>query len=433
MMAANGMKTSLLIAFALFLLTGRLFSTYFGFDAFGFGSSPPPATTCDQPNNGLQWIALSSVALAISILVVAVGWMMSGLFGGPKYEEFLKGKLWDIVETAVLLGMFALLFISLLNYGNDSIDTARAYTKIIRNTAISEFGKTVFGTTIFSFVANANPKIHLFRGNFGSYIDFQLSPMFKPIFDLLGILIQLQTTVVLQWYAHEFVLCFIRNNLLTLFMPIGLFLRACGLKPAGNAILGIAVGLYFVYPFMINQIGQITTKHYENELAALTSQELYLHLEICRASKPICCIGDGAPDQGEHLVIQNGNGLLSVKKILTDPFLGCDYATTGIRAGNGVLLVIMGGAFFSMVTLSLSGAGGGIGAASTMLNLGALFAMIVPMVTFVLGFIYSLAYFFFITSMVLPIFVIFITLTLSKEITKALGTEMDLSALEKLI
>ena len=42
-------------------------------------------------------------------------------------------------------------------------------------------------------------------------------------------------------------------------------------------------------------------------------------------------------------------------------------------------------------------------------------------------------YFVFVVTIIAPIFMIFVTLTLAKEIAKVLGTEIDLSSLEKLI
>lgn len=425
-----------LVAIALAMFASMPCGNYFGFDVFG--TNPPNVVTCDQPANGLFWLELTIIALALSVALVSAAWILNGVFGGPKYNEFLKERLWSMLETAVIMGIFIAMLVSLQQYGNDNLDTARAYTKIIRNSAVEDFGKTIAGTALFSFVSNANPKIHLFKGHFGSYIDFQLAPMFKPIFDMMGLIIQLQTTVVLQWFAHDYLLCFAKNYLLTLLLPVGLFLRGMGIKAAGNAMMGVAIALYFVYPFMIVQIGEIVTKHYENEISALTIAEGNIHLSLCFSSKPICCMG-GTPDPvNDTLVIPNGNGFISVKKVLTNPLLGCSYSTTNVRIWESAGGVVASSAAFMLMKAMMSGSGTsssstGLSTASGFMNILMLLALFPPMVMLMLSFIYGLAYFFFIVSMVLPIFAIFITLTLAKEITKALGTEIDLSALEKLI
>ena len=56
-----------------------------------------------------------------------------------------------------------------------------------------------------------------------------------------------------------------------------------------------------------------------------------------------------------------------------------------------------------------------------------------PMSALVLFFTYEMVYFVLVISVVMAVFIIFITLTFAKEVAKVLGTEIDLSALEKLI
>jgi len=55
------------------------------------------------------------------------------------------------------------------------------------------------------------------------------------------------------------------------------------------------------------------------------------------------------------------------------------------------------------------------------------------MLIFLFSSIYEVIFFVFVVSLLLPILVLFVCITAAKEITKALGTEIDLSSLEKLI
>jgi hypothetical protein len=57
----------------------------------------------------------------------------------------------------------------------------------------------------------------------------------------------------------------------------------------------------------------------------------------------------------------------------------------------------------------------------------------IPVTNFANLAIIQTVYFLFIVSIVMPIFVIFITITFAREVARALGTEIDLSALEKII
>ena len=79
----------------------------------------------------------------------------------------------------------------------------------------------------------------------------------------------------------------------------------------------------------------------------------------------------------------------------------------------------------------------GAGALATVLdffNVSFLFVTIIPFaMAFAVSTVYEALFFVFIVSLVLPIFAIFITLTMAKEIAGALGTQIDLSSLEKII
>ena len=59
--------------------------------------------------------------------------------------------------------------------------------------------------------------------------------------------------------------------------------------------------------------------------------------------------------------------------------------------------------------------------------------LMVPLAFFSIYAIMEMVYFVFIMTVIVPLFILFVTLTLAKEIAKVLGTEIDLSALEKII
>jgi hypothetical protein len=216
--------------------------------------------------------------------------------------------------------------------------------------------------------------------------------------------------------------------MLTLLIPAGLFLRAYGLKAAGNALVGIALALYFIYPFMIIQIGQAVTVHMANELKSQPSSWLSCN------NAPICCMGIGTttPAPGETSIQNGDQPSVSAKSIIKG----------NIAIGNFCMFNTMLPSLWGTISSSWSGGLGlgslafGIGTYALLkwLNLSFLsIAMLVPLATFVQMAGYETVYFLFIISAVLPIFVVFITITMAREIAKVLGTEIDLSALEKLI
>ena len=422
--------------FALLLLCQLPHSWPLWFQSF----ATPTIATC-APNTSTGWIVLSLGAILMGIMINAGSQALGGAFNTQKYNEFLHGHLWSLLECAVLLSVLAAAIIGLGNFGGRDIDTARAYAVLIRNTVAMDFGTVMLANTASSLFTNVNPTIR--PGTLsGIYISFQVAPMFRPIYDALGMLMQLLITSIVQWYAQDYILCASKGVMLTLLVPAGLFLRAYGLKAAGNALVGIALALYFIYPFMIMQIGQAVTVHMANELQ-LQSPSL--------ANTPIICIPSaeytGAADDvpilnGDPTKPQSGTTPISAKAIINGP-VSLDFSGQNFPVGlNFCMFNTMLPQIWSTISSSWSGGLGlgslafGIGTYALLkwLNISFLsVALLVPLTMFVQMAAYETVYFLFIISVILPIFVVFITITMAREIAKVLGTEIDLSALEKLI
>ena len=400
-----------------------------------------PTITFCAPDTGIMaesWIALAFVAVLLGSMINAGSQVLSGAFNSPKYHEFLRGHLWGLLECMVLLSVLSASIVGLGNFGGANIDTARAYATVIRNTVMVDFGTVMLANTASSLFTNVNPTIR--PGGSIIYFSFQVAPMFRPIYDALGMLMQMLVASIVQWYLHDFLLCAAKGVMLTLLVPAGMFLRAYGLKAGGNALIGIALALYFIYPFMIMQIGQAITLHMYNEVQ--TSPD-----PLC--GTPICCVGLGAAAAPGEPSIPNGDPTksgtanISTRAILNSPVsLEFSGPNAGINTGSFCVFNTMLPALWEKISgafdpgklpgsLAL-----GIASYSLLkwLNLSFIqVALLVPLAVFVQTAGYETVYFMFIISAVLPIFVVFITITMAREIAKVLGTEIDLSALEKLI
>ena len=438
-------------AFLCILLMGALAASFWNdfYNAFPASLGNSSVLECGS-SNPFSWAQLSFVALAIGAAVVVIGYVMSGLFSTPVYANFVKGTMWGLIEGAVLLSLFSVSFLALQGYGTTNLDTARTYSTIIKNTAIFDFTLIVVSNTMFSFFAKQNFQWRV-PGFQSIVVGFQLSPMFRPAFDTLGMMSQLIVVSIVEWSAHEFLLCFIKNSMLTLLLPAGIFLRTYGIRGGGNALIGLALALYFVYPWMMVMIGQMVTVYFQSQIDTSTS-----HLWSACVDQPICCIGaSAAPTSPTDPFIPNGPNWetdWSGERISQNAVLNgtIDVSLDGTPATSASLksyciFNTMLARSWSFVTSNLFG-GSGIQTVSTMLGAGALatvldffnvsflFVALIPFaIAFAVSSTYEALFFVFIVSLVLPIFTIFITLTLAKEISGALGTQLDLSALEKII
>ncbi|MEM4554613.1 MAG: hypothetical protein QXT25_02075 [Candidatus Anstonellaceae archaeon] len=410
--------------------------------------------TCNRPPaQDLGWFALGFAAISLGVAINSVMTILSGILG-ERVRNFAKEGVWAFFENALIISIFASMMVVIQPYAEQNIDTARAYTTIIRNTVIVDFGMILSATTLLSLHTNVNPNIKPFQRALGISLTLQLAPMFRPIYDTLGILLQLLATSIISWFAHEFVLCIIKDSALHLLIPAGFFLRAFGLRGGGNALIGIGFALYLVYPFLLIQTGEVIKKQIENDIRAAFGSTSTGGFINC-IDRPICCLGNADPPDltDPRPYIANGDdstveGRLLVEKINQGPLTislnwnrpistgaFCAYNTLLRTAWINIKNALTGGETAGVWSLTKSVATGiGIYALTKLLNIQFIAALfMIPATSFTIQALYETTYFLFIVTILLPIFNIFITITLAKEIAKVLGTEIDLTSLEKLI
>jgi hypothetical protein len=408
----------------------------------------------DTQANGLmrvlEWAGLSLVAIMVGLMFAIIGQILTGTFSGQKYNEFIKGMIWGAVETAALLGLFIAMFGVIWPYSTENLDKARAYATLTTNTVFFDFGLMLSANMLTGFVTNMNPQFKIPAGPVFITLGVQVAPMFKPFVDILGVAMQLITTSVVMWSSQVFLLCFIKSHMLTVLLPAGFFLRGFGLKAGGNALIGIALSMYFIYPYMIILSGEVVANHLSLELAADSTPHLW---GTC-LDQPICCLipGGATPNSMGESFIPNGanwqtslSDRISPEKVNQGIFdMKFDNQVSGGMNNWCMYNTMFANAYRAflgdtVMASGMWGLAGGVGAVTTLsimkyFNLGWItVALMVPIALFTFYTLSDIMYFVFVLSIILPIFIIFITLTLAKEIAKVLGTEIDLSPLEKLI
>ena len=405
------------------------------------------------------WFDLSLVAMILGVAIAAVGYVLSGMLGTPQYMAFVKDTIYGLVEGAVILGMFGASFYGLKQAGEYNLDSARAYSTVIRNTVVYDFGMMVVVSALTSLMAKQAPQIRPVGSLPGFMFSFQLAPLFRPVFDLLGMVLQLMTVSMVEWTAHEFFLCFIKTSMLSLLIPAGISLRILGIRNAANVLIALGFSLYFVYPWLMNIVGE-SISYYIMEENDTLEQVNYGSDPVPEHAlggdpfmRPIKCVGIATaqpptlqepfiPNGHEQDWIGNTQYRLSPVKLLEEngallPYnlatvrSYCVYSTSLARTYSFVFHKLGGAG------IALLAGGMGIGALSylaSFFNVSYVFiAALIPMVAFAMNALYETVFFVIIVSMVLPIFMIFITLTIAKEFAKLLGTEIDLSAIEKIL
>ena len=461
-------KASIVAAILILLLAANLAFPAYKISDIGalFGNSTPvkcDMATADQVKaETLRWTELAWLSLVIGVFFYAGLYALSGTLSTQKYMQFLKGGMWGAIETAAILAIFTGSMYWLYDMGAQNIDTARTYSTVIRNTVMFDTFVMIAGSTALSFISRQSPTIR--KTAFRAFpISFQFAPMFRPLFDGMGTMVQLLSASLAEWIGHEFVLCFIKTTLFSTILPIGIFLRAFGLKDAGNFLIAFSLSLFFIYPALMVQVGEMLNNYFTHTSEAWDPNTFF---PFCAGNHPICCTPTASsmvPATVNEPYIMNGpNGnnqaagqtAMLQDRLRQDPIITGDFV---LSMGTGLLPAVSSGAFctyntgvarsyghlfsgiFGITGITSLPVGAGLIAVANRLflkwtNLSWVALSLYPLLAaFMMNSMYDLVFFVFVVSLVLPIIVIFVTITSAREIAKFLGTEIDLSALEKLI
>jgi len=392
-------KRVMMALFGVALLAGASFAGLWGWllpDMFprqnGLWGSPLTACTWAVPDQA--WLSISLIAIMIIIAFNAFTFMFAGVFG-PRVYAWNKSGIYSLIVSAIIVTIIFAAQESMYKTGMDQITEAQFNVQIIRDTMIAEDVMMVSATAVLSLVGNITPYLRP-AGIIG--ISFSLQPAFRPIFDGLGITISMLSVSVGEWFVHEFLLCFAKTRMLSFFLPLGLFLRAYGLtERAGNVLIALAIGFYFVYPFMIN----VTSYSIEQYFGGQYQMEGVDGMT--NVLKSSCMSASAALYKPCYFPSIVGD---AVKATINRVTLSTD-AAGGALATYGIIQFITGSHPASLII------------EAAMFLIIAIFK--------------SSVFFIVVVSIILPMFNLFITFTVIKELAATLGTEIDLGALEKLI
>ena len=358
----------------------------------------------------LSWLPVSLAALAIGIVLAVSAQSFSGLLGA-RVGAWGKNQLKEVGKSALIV-IFIFLGFAVTNAPADAfyrvsflqLNNAVYFVETVRGTLVAEFLTMTTVTAMLSMVGNITP---YFRPAGIIGISFSLAPAFRPVFDGLGIILSMMSVSVGEWFVNAWLLAFIKSRMLSLFLPVGLFLRALGLDKTGDLLIAVAIGFFFVYPFMLSASGFAMERYLQSEFgpgSGLVTGTVdganpteYASFADCASAHP-ADLTSGSFSCFWHLQFQAPleymEGFMSANAGTSALLLGVVQLLTGSLAGTLLLGFLV---FFT----------------GSMLKAASFYVVVV--------------------SVLMPLFNLFITLTVIRELAGFMGTTIDLSAFEKLL
>ena len=363
--------------------------------------------TKDSPNPTVAWILPAFILLLISTIIIVIVYYLSKIIEDPKMSSWANNELYQILATAVMMIMLIVLFLMIDTLIRDNanptytppsqegtsyslVETALFYSQSIKASLTWEFIFLNYFSSVIHLVKSIG--INLPFTLWGAFTS--LNQIFEYITQPIGWLNMILGGALFEWILKEKLLCFIMTDMLTLFLPLGILLRCFPLtRSAGGGLIAIAIGFFFVYPYMLNINNLIVSAHYGVE-----------------------------PQQViQYVKSESFNQMLTI----TPPFVSKALSSIFKEFLGRMISTILDWAIpvivISILTTGiLMPASIGILSISLMIDLFSIF-------------IYEIAYLTIVVSIILPITNIFITMTFITEFSKLLGSDINLNSLMSLI
>lgn len=376
-------------------------------------NSIEPSVACETiylQNSSLNWFALSIIGIFIVLGIAIIIFLIGKFFDLTDISAWGKNEIWQVIASVILIFLLLALIepidrigrlnnpscptlsscdTSLCNHpdGCSLLQTGYYYSEAmaaeLTHLTSHMFFINMFLEGLFSFEISITP-LNIIG------ISYNFNSMFGIVSKITDWAMIIIGPAILSWIGTMFILCFASSKMFAIFLPLGLILRSFpSTRSVGGGLIALALGLYFVYPFMLNVNNVITST-----FLGLNSPSEMINF----AQEQVLTFPPGMMDRpGRELmqtIIQPFRSTL--RNTLTDGLFSMSFLSN-----------------FSPPLLAET---------LSTLYLDAFYASLQEAVFLVM-----------ISSFVLTVVNIFITFTFIQEIGKFLGSDMNLAELVKLI
>lgn len=202
--------------------------------------------------------ALVALALIlISVFVYFIGQVFNSkeILGIAK-EEFYQSGISIFLAFLVLSPIFVSnTYINLFGYRADTIiDMAMFVAYDVTEQLASDISAMIMFNGVLTYFAASTLSI----GSFHSQISFSPGLALKPLTDVITLTVQFLSVGLSEWMFHIFSLCMIKKWAISVFLPLGMLMRAIPhTRDGGSGIIALMLVLYIIYPLTFLGMGSI--------------------------------------------------------------------------------------------------------------------------------------------------------------------------------
>jgi len=397
----NKLKFALL-AFALVVLAG----------------CPSTGVGTPQALGGVQlgWLNAALVASFAMFSVIGLLYMFSQLLGMPTLAAWCRNEIFQAAATIamiiIVLGGFSALHYFIQSFVYQSgvpdytvMERAKTFQICMADGLWQTYNELIGFAVLVGLFQSSTIHVRPLRMGF----SIQPATMLRPISDNLGIGLTALSTGYMGELVEWVILRFADSTMLMIFLPLGIFFRSFPFtRQLGGTILAIAISFYAVYPLTVLLNEAVYAEHYNLPLVVeQTAPNYNTYRGPCDVSHPYRSFGGRM-------------------RMTVNAFVEYMAAVIGNPGPGGMFTQIFGlaGAFFSLMW-------GGLARAS----LGWLITTLIfaALINFSLAVAKEVIFLVVVMTILMSVIDWMIVFTFARSLAQVLGSDLDLSALLKLL
>lgn len=348
-----------------------------------------------------DYLINSFLAITISLLISILSYYGVKFVGKTNINasSILAMKVQDIIITVLLVLIFGGMFMAVggTNYG--FIRNSMKFTKDIVLEASTYILILSFLNSIIVLLSQLSVPLP-FNADYVFAITINFQQAVKPLIDASFTIAGFYSFLLSEWTSKFFILCFMRFYAYPILIPLGILLRSFNFtRGAGNALIAITLSFFFVYPIMLS----FNYALYKSTLGKLSLYKLEPVRQVMYNIGPII-LYIGGISLGKNIFSKLISGKMPwIKDFLNKPSIstGALKFLSGIVAKTGQLTILIVG---------------------LMITINYITKILIQSVNLIV-----------IYSFILTALNIYVTLVLAQEISRHLGTEIELSAFMKVL
>ena len=229
-----------------------------------------------------DWIPIAALAVLVAYLIVGLAYMIGMGFQYRELVAWANSEFWEATLNAALVGLCIALVLMIsdltlvMTGSTDHIQEGKKYLDwaggdlglswagLMGQTEVMGIGASTWWrfTIPIPIIPTAAPTTILYLRS-GSTLAFLAG--WQQIISGFGPLIYIVAVSMFGTFAQKAMLLFAQNNMLSVFLPLGIIARGFPLtRKMGGTLIAMALALYFVYPLTLVLSGSIYSLYHGN-------------------------------------------------------------------------------------------------------------------------------------------------------------------------